>query len=180
MPITTEHIRETVDDYLAAYPAEKGQLAPVLSLLDAGADLTSRKEFRGHATAGAVLVDPAYRVLHLRHLALDRWLLPGGHVEGGDARLVDTAQRELTEETGIPASAVVLAAPDPLHVDVHRIPANDGKGEPEHQHFDFRFLFRTSAEVGELQSEEVTAAAWRDVATITDETLRNRVTRALH
>ncbi|MEU4969919.1 NUDIX hydrolase [Streptomyces smyrnaeus] len=179
MPITTAHIRETVDDYVATYPDEKERLGPVLGLLDAGADLTSRKEFRGHATAGAILADPAGRVLHIRHLALDRWLLPGGHLEGDDARLVDAAQRELTEETGIPASAVAPFGPGPLHIDVHGIPANDDKGEPEHQHIDFRFLFRTSADVGELQTEEVTAAAWRDAKTIADETLRNRVTRAL-
>ncbi|MFW6692965.1 NUDIX hydrolase [Streptomyces sp. MAR4 CNX-425] len=179
MPITAEHIRETVDDYLDSHPDEKWRLAPVLELLDAGADLTSRKEFRGHATAGAILADPAGRVLHIRHLALDRWLLPGGHLEADDARLVDAAQRELTEETGIAASVVVPVGLRPLHIDVHPIPANDAKGEPEHQHIDFRFIFRTSANVGELQTEEVTAAAWRDAETIAEETLRSRVVQAL-
>ncbi|MET9862807.1 NUDIX domain-containing protein [Streptomyces smyrnaeus] len=179
MPITAAHIRETIEVYLAAHPDEKVQLAPVLDLLDAGADLTSRQEFRGHATAGAILADPTGRVLHIRHLALDRWLLPGGHLEADDARLVDAAQRELTEETGIPASVVSPAGSHPLHIDLHPIPANESKGEPEHQHADFRFLFRTSAGVGELQTEEVTAAAWCDTETIADETLRTRVRKAL-
>ncbi|GAA0374011.1 NUDIX hydrolase [Streptomyces blastmyceticus] len=179
MPIAPHHIRDTIDDYLDAHPEEKARLAPVLDLLDAEADLTSRKEFRGHATAGAVLADPAGRVLHIRHLALDRWLLPGGHIEPEDARLVDAAQRELTEETGIPASAVAPAELCPVHIDVHPIPANDAKGEPEHQHFDFRFLFCTSADIGEIQVEEVTAAAWRSADSIEDETLRRRIVRAL-
>ncbi|MGP3923901.1 NUDIX hydrolase [Streptomyces sp. 8N616] len=179
MPITAGHIRGTIDSYLEAHPDEKRRLAPVLDLLDAGADLTSRKEFRGHATAGAILVDPAGRVLHIHHLALDRWLLPGGHLEADDTRLVDAAKRELTEETGMPSSVVVPAGLRPLHIDVHSIPANDAKGEPEHQHIDFRFLFRTSAEVGELQTEEVTAAAWRDAETLADETLRSRIMQAL-
>ncbi|MFD4263703.1 hypothetical protein ACFWR9_40410 [Streptomyces sp. NPDC058534] len=99
---------------------------PLTALLDAHADLTSRREFRGHVTAGVV---------------------PASH--------------------------------RPIHIDAHSIPANPAKEEPERQHFDFRLLFRTSAEVVELQAEEVTAAAWRDVDTIADETLRNRVPHTL-
>ena len=67
----------------------------------------------------------------------------------------------------------------PLHIDVHPIPANDAKGEPDHQHVDFRFLFRTDAEVGALQTEEVTDAAWRTIDTLHDERLRRRVEQAL-
>jgi 8-oxo-dGTP pyrophosphatase MutT (NUDIX family) len=179
VPISADHIREVLDDYLGTHPYDKPLLDPVYSLLDDGADLTSRKEFRGHVTAGAILADPESRVLHIRHLALDRWLLPGGHLEQSDGRIVDAAQRELTEETGIRAADVVPAGLRPLHVDVHAIPANDAKGEPEHQHIDFRYLFRTSADVVELQTEEVTAAAWRQADTILDATLRQRVMDAL-
>ncbi|MDJ0341736.1 hypothetical protein QMK19_04470 [Streptomyces sp. H10-C2] len=49
---------------------------------------------------------------------------------------------------------------------IHPIPANDTKDEPEHWHIDFRFLFRTDAEVGPLQTEEVTDAAWREIDSI--------------
>lgn len=85
----------------------------------------------------------------------------------------------MTEETGITASVAIPFGHRPVHIDVHHIPANPTKGEPDHRHFDFRFLFRTSAEVVEPQSEEVTAAAWRYADTIENETLRNRVLEAL-
>ena len=179
MPITPDHIRETLDQYLDAHPDEKWRLAAIPELLDASADLAKRKEFRGHVTAGAILADPAGRVLHIKHRALNRWLLPGGHLEPGDSSLLAAAQRELTEETGIPASVVIPAGHLPVHIDAHHIPANPAKGEPDHRHFDFRVLFHTHSDVVELQDEEVTAAAWRYADTIDNETLRARVLKAL-
>jgi hypothetical protein len=71
LAITPDHIRTTLTAYLDTHPNEKPDLAPVLDLLDAGGDLTSRKEFRGHVTAGAILADTAGRILHIHHRTLD-------------------------------------------------------------------------------------------------------------
>ncbi|GAA2129626.1 hypothetical protein GCM10009760_01070 [Kitasatospora kazusensis] len=179
MAITADHIRATLTAYLDVHPDEKPELAAALDLLDDGADLTARNEFRGHATAGAILTDPDGKILFIHHLALDKWLLPGGHLEADDTALIGAALRELAEETGIRPENVVPLGDHPLHIDVHPIPANDAKGEPAHQHIDFRFLFGTSADVAELQAEEVTEAAWCGAETISDERLRARVVAAL-
>ncbi|MFG1875732.1 NUDIX hydrolase [Sphaerisporangium sp. NPDC049003] len=175
MTITARHIRDTLTGYLAAHPDETAALTPVLGLLDAGADIATRKEFRGHATAGAVLVNDLGLVLHVHHRVLGTWLLPGGHLEDTDETLLGAALRELSEETGIPAGAVNPMGDGPLHIDVHPIPANDAKSEPEHQHFDFRFLFHTTADIAELQMEEVTAATWRPAESLHDQHLRRRL-----
>jgi 8-oxo-dGTP pyrophosphatase MutT (NUDIX family) len=179
MTITADEIRSVVTDYANAHPGEKPAIAPVLDLLDDDADLTSRKEFRGHATAGAVLVDHADRVLLIEHLALGTWLLPGGHLEPGDPDLMSAALRELAEETGISTGVAPLSSA-PVHIDVHPIPANSAKGEPAHQHIDFRYLFRLTAE-GDVtpQAEEITGFAWRDIDSLGDERLRDRVRAAL-
>lgn len=161
MAITHDHVSRTVQDYLTVRPHSSGELAKVTDLLGAGVDITTRNEFRGHATAGAVLVNGDGRVLHVRHKALGRWLLPGGHLEPGDVSLRAAARRELGEETGIDLDQVSDGT-GPIHVDVHPIPANPAKGEPDHWHFDFRYLFRTSGDVGALQTEEVTGADWRN------------------
>jgi 8-oxo-dGTP pyrophosphatase MutT (NUDIX family) len=179
LAIAAGHIRATLNDYLDAHPDQKAELAPALELLAAGANVTSRKEFRGHATAGAILANQDGQILHIRHLALNRWLLPGGHLENGDTTLREAALRELTEETGIPTATITPASGRPLHIDLHPIPAHQAKGEPPHQHIDFRFLFNTTADITELQTEEVSDAAWLDMDAIADERLRQRITNTL-
>ncbi|MDT0425137.1 NUDIX hydrolase [Streptomyces evansiae] len=179
MTITADHIRTTLTIYLDRHPEDKREIDVIRGLLDDGDDLTSRKTSPGHATAGAILVGPDDRILHIHHNATKLWLLPGGHPEPSDETLLQAAGRELTEETGIPPHVVTPLGEVPLHVDVHPIDANPAKDEPAHQHFDFRFLFRTTADIGDLQTEEVSDAAWRTVDEITDPKLRDRIATAL-
>ncbi|MGP3990675.1 NUDIX hydrolase [Streptomyces sp. 3N207] len=179
MPITAQHVRDTVNAYLANHPDEKDALSPLCEVVEqAGDSVASRKEFRGHATAGAALIRPDGRVLTIEHRALRKWLLPGGHVEDSDTSLRDAAMRELFEETAISRDQVEPDRESPLHIDVHTIPANDAKCEPEHLHFDFRFLFRTTADAVELQEEEVTNYSWQFADMLTVEPLRSRVMAA--
>ena len=176
MPITAQHVRETLDAYLDQHPMEKDSLAVLAEVLDAAGDsIASRKEFRGHVTAGALLLRPDGRLLTIEHKALRKWLFPGGHLEETDQTLMGAALRELAEETGISPERVVPDGVVPLHIDAHPIPANDAKGEPDHQHFDFRFLFRTTADVVELQAEEVTDFSWQFADMVVSEPLRSRL-----
>ncbi|MCX5195777.1 NUDIX domain-containing protein [Streptomyces sp. NBC_00249] len=176
MPISHDHIRATTNAYLDAHPEDKHELAPLFDLLDTGADVTSRKEMRGHVTAGAVLLDASGRVLHIHHNALNTWLLPGGHVEDTDTTLAEAALRELVEEAGLNGAAISLAHPEPAHIDIHPIPANPAKNEGDHQHIDYRFVFRLDRDADvALQGEEVSGYAWKNADVIVDESLRSRV-----
>ena len=159
------HVLEIVDLYAERFPERAAGLEPLRALVAESADVTSRREFRGHVTCGAVVRDAAGRVLLVHHRALDRWLMPGGHVEAGDRTLLGAAARELAEEVGFPPEALrvpLLWHEVPIHIDRHGIPANPNKGEPAHEHWDFRYVFEVAdASAITLQAEEVLDAAWR-------------------
>lgn len=179
MAITADHIRTTITTYLDEHPEDKRELDVVLRLIDDGNDLADRKTLPGHVTAGAILVGPDNRVLRILHNATQKWLLPGGHLELSDHTLPQAAGRELAEETGIPPHVVTQRGEIPIHIGTHLIDANPAKDEPAHQHFDFRYLFRTTADIGELQTEEVSDAAWHEVSSLHDGQLRQRVAQAI-
>ncbi|MQA87140.1 MAG: NUDIX domain-containing protein [Streptosporangiales bacterium] len=146
------------------HPDERADLLPLLRAIDAGADLASRAAVPGHVTCGTVVIDDLGRVLVLRHKTLNRWLLPGGHLEPADTDLLAAALRELHEETGIP-ERWIGGLPDmdavPLDIDVHNIPADPAKGEPGHWHADFRYAFRVDSPEVRPQLDEITDYRWR-------------------
>src|SRR5882724_11068654 len=75
----------------------------VLGLLRNSPEPFSRSQFQpGHITCTALVAHPSRPlVLMMHHHRLQRWLLPGGHVEAGDASLSAAAARESEEETRV-------------------------------------------------------------------------------
>ena len=134
----------------------------VLMLLRLTPEPFSRSQFTpGHITCTGLVTSPCGgKLLLVHHCRLDRWLLPGGHVEADDlsnpdGEIADAARREVLEETG----ALLQNAADPAlaGIDVHGIPGNGF--EPYHLHHDLVFHFR--AESGAVRvSPESRAVVW--------------------
>ena len=110
-------------------------------------EITNRKNFIGHFTASAFVINPANKkVLLLDHKALKRKLTPGGHIEKDESPL-EAALRELEEETGLSSNQVEQYLPNkidkntPFHIGSHPIPKNDKKQEDEHYHHNFEYVF---------------------------------------
>jgi 8-oxo-dGTP pyrophosphatase MutT (NUDIX family) len=118
----------------------------------------SRDQFTpGHITGTACILHPDRNgVLLVHHRKLNRWLLPGGHVEAAfDGNVGETALREAEEETGAQIDPSLLA--QLVGIDVHGIPGR--KKEPYHLHHDLIFSFR-AASVHFVGSEEVRDLIW--------------------
>jgi 8-oxo-dGTP pyrophosphatase MutT (NUDIX family) len=128
-----------------------------LSLLHHVGNPFSRNHFTpGHITATGVVLNPSRnRVLLVHHKRLQRWLMPGGHVEPMDQKISDTARREVLEETGVKLSTAALT--ELVGLDVHPIPPR--RSEPLHLHHDLIFYFRAENEIFEC-SEESNALIW--------------------
>lgn len=117
-----------------------------------------RSLLSGHLTGSAWLVSKdGQRALLMHHRKLDRWLQPGGHADG-NADLAQVALREAEEESGLTNLQV---EPEIYDLDLHRIPARGD--EPEHWHYDVRFVVRAMGDETFVQNKESLALAWFDI-----------------
>ena len=158
---------------------EAADLAQIREFVARHENPFDRRIPEGHLTGSAIIVSSdGGSVLLLHHLKLDRWLQPGGHGEPDDRSGEDVALREADEETGIAGLELHEAAPRPLDVDVHQIPAR--RDEPAHEHLDLRYLVVApeGARIvpGAGESERIRWFAWEELAALG---LDSGLTRAL-
>jgi 8-oxo-dGTP pyrophosphatase MutT (NUDIX family) len=128
----------------------------MLELLHGTPDCFLRSCFPAHFTGSAfVLSADRRRTLLHHHRKLDRWLQFGGHCDG-ESDVLAVALREAQEESGIESLAVLTS--HPFDLDIHKIPA--GGEEPEHWHYDIRYLFVAPPDASFRQSAESRELRW--------------------
>ena len=147
--------------YAPSDEAEALHRERMVSLLTSAIDPFSRAHFApGHFTASCYIVDDGGRLLLHHHQRLDRWLQMGGHMEAGETT-ARAALREGSEESGL--ADLELVGDGIFDLDIHGIPA--AKGEPDHDHFDVRYLARTaSPESITIDRAESNELAWVTLA----------------
>lgn len=139
----------------------------VLDFCEEHPDALYRSCEPGHLTASCWVVDHVgRRGLVLLHAKIGRWLQPGGHADG-EGRLVEVALKEAEEETGIAGLEVWS---EPLDVDVHLF-VNRHRTEPDHLHFDVRYLVRAPEGAVAVTNHESEGYRWITLDEIDDEEL---------
>ena len=161
---TASEWRRRLEEYGARFPGEADTVRHFRALFDAGdadGDRWRRERRAGHFTGSAFVVsEDGRRTLLMHHRKLDRWLQPGGHADG-ERDLAAVALREAEEETGLTGLVVDPAIFD---LDRHAIPARGD--EPEHWHYDVRYVVRATAGEEVVPNAESLALAWKEIREI--------------
>lgn len=142
---------------------EAVDIAATRTLIQNHPDCFWRTHFTpGHVTGSGLLVsNDNRRVLLNHHKFLDMWIGFGGHADG-ERDIFSVCRREIMEESGI--DNIEPLTDKIVDVSVHPVPSNPVKGEPAHQHFDIRYIFRVkdAADENFSISDESVSLRWCD------------------
>lgn len=157
-PVTTgmTKLRELLQHYHPTDPGEQLSKQRMLQFLETHHDCFERACVSGHFTASSWLLNKdGSQALLLLHGKLNIWLQAGGHCDG-DPNMLRVAIKEAQEESGIidikPVSESIF------DIDVHLIPPHGP--DPEHYHYDVRFLLQVQSDEPLICSPESQALQW--------------------
>lgn len=143
-------------EYKKRHPDEAACADRYIEFVEQNESCFERSHMAGHVTGSAWLVNRAGdEVLLTHHRKLDKWLQFGGHADGHHD-VLDVAKRETQEESGLTNFEPVST--ELFDIDVHLIPAR--KQDPEHYHYDARFVFRALGDEPFVVSDESHELAW--------------------
>lgn len=176
LPMIRNDLISRLEAHVPFNTHEAAMLDRVLAFVRQHPDCFERTQQLGHVTASAWVVNEQLtHVLLTHHAKLGMWLQMGGHCDG-DADVLRVALREVREESGL-AQVEPLLDGAIFDVDAHVIPAR--KSEPEHVHYDVRFLIRASMDEPLRVSEESHDVAWVEFGRVKDLNTDQSVLRLL-
>ena len=168
-----ENLIGLIADYRLRFPEEIEQADRLEGFVIENPECFSRELLIGHVTGSAWIIDAsAKRTLLTHHRKLNKWLQPGGHADGM-SDVATVAMKEAEEESGL--IELRLSSPALFDIDIHRIPAR--ASEPEHYHYDCRFLIQSGSNDQYAISDESHDLAWVPMDELSQYTDEISVTR---
>ncbi len=162
--------------YKTDYASEQGFIQEMINFIENNPNCFERSNLSGHVNGSAWVLSPdEKKVLLTHHKKLNRWLQLGGHSDGGD-NTWNVALREATEESGIQNIQFVMK--EIFDIDIHTIPANAKKNEPEHKHYDVRFLLKAPTEKVVI-SDESNSLKWINATELSDMARKGEISAAM-
>lgn len=167
-------LMDQLAEYALRHPEERAIVEAFMGFVAAESDCFSRQLAVGHITGSAWVVNAdGSEILLTHHRKLDRWLQLGGHADG-DADVLSVAIKEAKEESGLGGFTHLSAGI--FDIDIHPIP--ERKGEPEHLHYDVRYVLRVDGPLEYTVSDESHDLRWvkpEEVETLTTESSMMRM-----
>ena len=167
-------LEKILEEYLKVFPEEKERQNEYKKYLKSakGDEVADWNNFNGHTVAtGFIYNKNTKKFLVVHHRDLDMYLSPGGHVDLEDENPLNTAKREVKEETGLDNLEYMNVNENkliPLDIDTHIIGYNKRKNLPEHYHFDHRYLFEVSKNPEiKIAEEELSEYQWVEIDKLT-------------
>lgn len=170
MSLFLKHLEQVVGGSLRGVAFADEYLSLLRWQIAEGHALDSRTTMPGHITTSAIVLSPNHQqVLLIDHVAIGRWLQPGGHFE--DARYFhQSAAREAIEETRVNGLRIHPWHGDgdiPFAIDSQDVEGKSSRCEPSHVHHDLQYLFVADPSAGlQPQLDEVHAASWKSITTL--------------
>lgn len=168
-------LKAALERYEQRYPSEQPIVRRMVAFLEREHACFERSTLEGHYTGSAWIVHPTDgRVLLTHHRKLNKWLQLGGHADGL-VNLLEVAMNEAIEESGIREFEVIDA--EIFDIDIHVIPAR--AADPEHLHYDVRYLLRAATHEY-VVSDESHDLAWIDIGLLDTLTTEESMIRMAH
>ena len=140
----------------------------LLSLLQSSDTIFTRDNTTAHMTASGWVVSPdRASVLMIYHNIYNSWSWMGGHADG-ETDLLQVAQREIREESGI--RDLKLLTPDIYSLEILTVDGHIKRGEyvSSHLHLNVTYLFEADpAQPLHVKPDENSGVAWIPISDLT-------------
>lgn len=178
-------LREKIEKYEPYNEQEEKDKKIMLKYIDLFDDVLTRDNEFGHFTASAWVVNKERtKVLMIYHNIYKSWAWTGGHADG-ESNLLETAIRELKEETGVKNVKVLDDDIFSLEIVCVNGHVKRGKHVSSHVHLNLTYLLEADEkEELKIKEDENKGVMWvniEDVEKVTNEKwIREKIYRKLN